>query len=77
MAGMLHLAFTRWRITNLKQRTQQSHLARTTLSFGEGAFPSTMGHAGAAPSWLTFHVAFFPQSTLLNQRELNSVVVCP
>ena len=61
----------------MKQETQDSHLAQTTLTFGEGGLPYTPGQGGTAPRWSSFQVAFIPQPTLLNQRELNPVVVCP
>lgn len=76
MAGMLHQAFTRWRKTNLKKDTRDGHLAQTTLTFGEGGLPNLIDQGGA-PRWSSFHVAFIPQATLPNQRELNPVVVYP
>ena len=60
---MLHLALTSWRITNLKQETLDSHLAQTTLAFGEGGLPYTMGQRGATPHRSSFRVAFIPQQT--------------
>jgi hypothetical protein len=74
---MLHLAFDRRRITNLQKDDQDSRLAQTTLTFGEGGLPYTMGQRGATPHCASFQVAFIPQPTSPNQRELNSVVVCP
>lgn len=73
---MLHLAFTRWRLSILQKDTKNSQLAQTTLTFGEGGLPLMIGHGGAAPRWSPVHLAF-PQPTLLNQPELNPVVVCP
>jgi len=60
MAGLLHLAFTRWRTTTLRHDNQASHLAQTTLAFGEGGLPYTMGQRGATPHRSSFRVAFIP-----------------